>query len=149
MKHISRFFNVALIVGLLSLVIVNVVYAQDNTTDTFTGLFAPIFAVTLSVERLLQLIRNIISPDPEKGPLARGTQALRYFTTIGGVVLGLLFAFMGNYHMLEIAGFNVQPTLDAILTGITIGMGTEFVHQVITGLGEAKSALRKNAQGGS
>jgi len=64
-------------------------------------------------------------------------------------VLDLLFAFLGNYHMLEISGFNVEPALDAVHTGITIGMSTEFVHQVITGHGEAKSALRKTAQGGS
>jgi len=147
MKHVSRLLNVALIVGLLSLIFVNVAYAQGNTTDTISTLFAPILAAATAIERLLQLIRNLVSPDPEKGPLARGTQALRYFTTIGGVLLGLLFAFIGNYHMLAIAGFNVQPTLDAVLTGITMGMGTEFVHQVITGIGEAKSALRKSAQG--
>lgn len=147
MKHISRILNVALIAGFLSLIFVNVVYAQGNTTDTISTLFAPILAAAVAIERLLQLIRNLISPDPEKGPLARGTQALRYFTTIGGVVLGLLFAFIGNYQMLATAGFNIQPTLDIILTGITMGMGTEFVHQVITGIGEAKSALRKTAKG--
>ena len=112
-------------------------------------MFAPFLGATLAIERLLQLIRNLVSHDPETGPLARGTPALHYFTTIGGVVLGFLFTFLGEYHLLATAGFSVPPLLDTVLTSVTLGLGSEFVHQVIAVVGEAKSALRKTAEGGT
>lgn len=149
MKHLSRFLNVALIVGLLSLAFATIAFAQETQPEPgsdLLALFAPVLAATVAIERLLQFVRNIISPDPEKGILARDSTALRYFTTIGGVVLGLIFSFVGSIHMFEIAEITINPNLDAILTGITVGMGTEFVHQVIMVIGEGKNALRKTVQ---
>lgn len=146
MKHISRFLNILLIVLLIALFVVPAVVAQDGSGDTTSSLlapFAPILAASVAVERLLQLIRNILSPDPDSGLLARGSKALRYYTTGGGVILGLIMAFMSNnLRLLASAGIHFDPTLDAILTGITLGMGTEVVHEVIRLLAEGKYALR-------
>jgi hypothetical protein len=141
MQHVQRIWSTLLIGFLLSLASTGVVYAQDGDPALLTP-FTPILAGAAAVERLLQLVRNLISPDPEKGPLARKTTALRYFTTIGGVVLGLLIAFMSDLHLLAAAGIQLQSVLDRVLTGVVIGMGTELVHEVIKVVAEGKLALR-------
>lgn len=142
MKHIPRFLNITLVVGLLSLVVVGVVYAQESGGEPALDPFVSILAGAVAIERLLQLIRNIISPDPEKGLLARGTPALQYYTTIGGVVLGLLIAFASGYRLLDSAGIALPSVVDTFLTGVVIGLGSEFTHEAIKIIGEAKHALR-------
>ena len=151
MKRVSRYLQILWIVLLVALFVVPVVFAQEGGADSSSSLlapFAPILAATVAVERTLQLIRNIISPDPESGALARGTRNLRNFTTYGGAVLGLIFAFMskGNLQILALADIKTYPLLDTIVTGVVIGMGTEFVHEFIKVLAEGKDALRKTAQ---
>jgi len=149
MKHLSRFFNILLIVLLIALFVVPAALAQDGSggdvPSTLLAPFAPILAASLAVERILQFIRNLLSPDPESGLLARGSNALRYYATGGGVILGLLMAFMSdNLRLLALAGINIDPTIDALLTGITLGMGSEVVHQIVQLLAEGKYALRSS-----
>ena len=145
MNRTSRTLNVFWIVFLLSFFVVPVVFAQDGS-GTSSGLlapFAPILAASAAIERLLQLIRNIISPNPDEGPLKRGSVNLQRYTTFGGVILGLAMAFMSNnLRILSLAGVNFDPMVDTILTGVVIGMGTEFVHEVIKVVAEGKDALR-------
>jgi hypothetical protein len=142
MKNVLRVLNIGSIVLLLSLALAGTAYAQDGGGSNVLAPFAPILAAAASIERLLQFIRNIVSPDPEKGPLARGTPTLRYYTTIGGVVLGLAIALISDFRALALAGIGMPPVLDTILTGVVVGLGTEFVHEVITILGEGKRAFR-------
>jgi uncharacterized membrane protein len=141
MQRTQRILNILLIGFLLSLASTGIAFAQDGDPALLAP-FTPILAGAAAVERLLQLVRNLISPDPEKGLLARNTTMLRYFTTIGGVVLGLLIAFMSDLHMLAAAGIKLQSGLDLVLTGVVIGMGTELVHEIIKVVGEGKLALR-------
>lgn len=148
MKLTTRILNIALIVLFVSLAVVGTAYAQNTGGNELLSPFTPVLAAAASIERLLQLIRHIVSPDPNKGLLARGTLALRYFTTIGGAVLGLLIAFISRQQLLLAAGVTVPPVIDVILTGIVIGLGSEFVHQVIQGLGDGKQALRAVSDGG-
>ena len=139
MKHLLRFLDVLLIVLLVSLFLVPAALAQDGDANaTLLAPFAPILAATVAVERFLQLIRNIISPDPEMGPLARGSKALRYYTTVGGTALGLPIAFISNLRLLTSAGITINPNIDILLTGVAVGMGTEFVHEVIKVVAEGK-----------
>ncbi len=149
MKQVLRVLNISWIVLFLSLALASTAYAQDGGGSDVLAPFAPILAAAASIERLLQFIRNLISPDPEKGLLARGTPALRYYTTIGGVVLGLIIAFVSDFRALASAGIGMPPVLDTILTGVVVGLGTEFVHEVITILGEGKRALRGAAGRGN
>lgn len=145
MIPIKRLLNVALVVSLIALVFVGVAYAQGetDTPDDLVKLFGAVLAAALAVERILQTIRRIVHPqEDEDGPFARGSKALTYYTTIGGVLLGLLFAFAGNLRMLEIAGIQIDATLDTVVTGVTVGMGSEFVHEVIKVVGETKGFLR-------
>jgi hypothetical protein len=78
MKFTTRILNITLIVLFVSLAVVGTAHAQDTGGSELLSPFAPILAAAASIERLLQFIRNIISPDPKKGPLARGTAALLY-----------------------------------------------------------------------
>lgn len=145
MSRLSRILNAALIAFLLAFAVVSAVHAQGeggSQTD-LSQVFAPILAAAAAIERFLQLIRNLISPDPEKGPLARDSKALRYYTTIGGVVLGLAMAFLSpNLKILALAGIAFDPLLDQIITGVTVGMGTEFIHEIIKIIAEGKGAFR-------
>ena len=148
MKRLSRYLNVLWIVFLVSFFVVPAVFAQDGTgtAGNLLAPFAPILAASAAVERLLQLIRNIISPNPDEGPLKRGKN-LQMFTTYGGVVLGLAMTFMSpNLMILALAGIQFDTLLDRVLTGVVIGMGTEFVHEVIKVIGEGKDALRATAK---
>ena len=149
MKRLSRYLNVVLIVLLVALFVVPVAFAQEGTeaSSSLLAPFAPVLAAAVAVERTLQLIRNIISPDPEAGPLKRGSKNLQMFTTYGGVILGLAITFMSpNLRILELAGVKFDPMIDAVLTGVAIGMGTEFVHEVIKLVAEGKGALRTMAE---
>lgn len=145
MKHMLRILNVFLIAFLLWLALVNVAFAQGNEEGLLAP-FGPILAAAAAVERFLQLIRNVVSPDPAKGLLARGTKELRYYTTIGGVVAGLVIVFMSDLRLLAPLGIALSPILDSILTGVIIGMGTEFVHEAIMVVGEGKRALRASGK---
>ena len=145
MKHMLRILNVFLIAFLLWLALVNVAFAQGNEEGLLAP-FAPILAAAAAVERFLQLIRNIVSPNPEEGLLARKSKALRYYTTIGGVILGLVIVFMSDLRLLASAGVALAPIIDTILTAVIIGMGTEFVHEAIMVVGEGKRALRASGE---
>src|SRR3972149_8599903 len=143
MKHASLFLNVLIIVLLVSLFIVPVAFAQDGgPTDFLLQPFAPILAAATAIERTIQLIRRILSPNPEAGALARNSNALKYFTTFGGLALGMLMAFWGKISLLASVKILIEPLVDLVFTGIVIGMGSEFVHELIGVVGEGKEALR-------
>jgi hypothetical protein len=147
MKHVARFLDVLVIVLLVSLFIVSVAYAQDGDPATFLlQPFAPILAASATVERTIQLVRKIESPDPETGPLARDTKALKYFTTFASLVLGLMLSFWGQIRLLESVAISIDPILDLSLTGIVVGMGSEFVHELVGVVIEGKGALRASAK---
>lgn len=147
MKHTSIFLNVLVIVLIVSLFIVPAAFAQDGDPTSFLlEPFAPILAASTAVERTLQLVRKIVSPDPETGRLARGSRALQYFTTYGSVALGLLMSFWGQIRLLGSVDIFIEPILDLAFTGIVIGLGSEFVHEVIGVVGEGKDALRASAK---
>ena len=145
MRRYRRLLTLLFIMLLVSLFIVPAAFAQDSITD-FAAPFAPILAASLTIERSLQLIRNLINPDPDKGPLARGTKALRYFATIGGTLLGLAMTALSNLRLLATTGIMADQNVDIILTGIVVGMGTEFVHEVIGIVTEGKNALRSTSE---
>jgi hypothetical protein len=145
MKLLRRFPAVFFTVLLLALFIVPAALARDNITD-LAAPFAPILAASLTIERTLQLVRNLISPDPEQGPLARGSKALRYYATLGGTLLGLAMAALSNLRLLATTGIMANDNIDIVLTGIVVGMGTEFVHEVIGVVTEGKNALRSTAE---
>lgn len=145
MQLLRRFPAMFLAVLPFSLFVVPAAAAQDSISD-LAAPFAPILAASLTIERSLQLVRNLISPDPEQGPLARGTRALRYYATIGGTALGLAMASLSNLRLLATTGIIANPNVDIVLTGIVVGMGTEFVHEVIGVVTEGKNALRSAAE---
>lgn len=143
MSRIRVYTNATWIAFVFTFILVGVGYAQssDGGNDLLAP-FGPILVGALGVERLLQLIRNIISPKPKEGYLKRGSKELRYFTTFGGAILGLLFAFASDLRLLASAGIGTDPTLDVVITGIVVGMGSEVVHEAIKVVAETKGILR-------
>jgi hypothetical protein len=147
MKRVSIILDVLIIVLLVSLFIVPAVFAQDGDPNSFLWEpFAPILAVSATVERSIQLVRRLVSSDLETGPLARNSKALKYFTTFGSLAMGLMLSFWGQIRLLYSVNVLVDPTLDYVLTGIVAGMGSELVHEIIGVAIEGKEALRANAK---
>jgi hypothetical protein len=145
MRRYRRLPTLLFIVLLVSLFIVPAAFAQDSLTD-LAAPFAPIMAASLTIERSLQLMRNLLNPDPDRGPLARGTKALRYFVTIGGTLMGIVMTALSNLRLLATTGILANQIVDIVLTGIVVGMGTEFVHEVIGIVIEGKNALRSTSE---
>jgi len=146
-RRVSLFLDVLVIVVLVSLFIVPMVFAQDgNPTSFLLEPFAPLLAASAAVERTLQLIRKIFSPDPESGLFARGSRGLKYLTTYGSVALGLMLSLWGNIRLLGSVEIFIDPLTDLVFTGIVVGMGSEFVHEIIGVVGEGKSALRATTE---
>ena len=146
-RQISLIVDVIVIVLLLALFVVPLAFAQDGDPTSFLlEPFAPLLAASAAVERTLQLVRKIISPDAEAGFLARGSSALRAFTTYGSLALGQMLAFWGDIRLLGSVDIFIDPLVDTIFTGIVIGMGSEFVHEIIGVVGEGKEALRATAE---
>ena len=148
MSHVRVYKNAVWITFIFAFILVGVGYAQSSDGgNELLAPFAPILVGALGVERLLQLIRNIVSPNPKEGYLKRGSKELRYFTTFGGAILGLLFAFSSNLRLLASAGIGTDPTLDVVITGIVVGMGAEVVHEAIKVVTETKGILRRAKNG--
>jgi hypothetical protein len=149
MKRKVWILDILLIVTLISLFVVPAAFAQgENPFDPslIWSQFAPLLAASAAIERFLQLVRNLISPDPEQGPLARNSRALTYYTTIGGTVMGLGLVYLSNLRLLATVGVTLNGMIDKVLTGIVVGMGTEVVHELIKVIAESKDVLRATAQ---
>ena len=146
-RKFALVLQVIVIVLLVSLFVVPVALAQDgDPTSSLLEPFAPILAASAAVERTLQLIRRIFSPDDEAGIFAHGSRGLKVLTTYGSVALGLMMSFWGGIRLLGSVDIFIDPLVDYVFTGIVIGMGSEFVHEIIGVVGEGKSALRATAE---
>jgi hypothetical protein len=145
-RKLALVLDVIVIVLLVSLFVVPLALAQDGDPTSFLlEPFAPILAASAAVERTLQLIRKIFSPDLETGIFAHNSRGLKILTTYGGLALGLMLSFWGGIRLLGSVDIFIDPLLDYVFTGIVIGMGSEFVHEIIGVVGEGKSALRATA----
>lgn len=146
-RKLALVLDVLVIVLLISLFVVPLAMAQDGDPTSFLlEPFAPILAASAAVERTLQLIRRIFSPDLRTGLFGSDSRALKYLTTYGSVALGLMMSFWGSIRLLGSVDIFIDPLVDYIFTGIVIGMGSEFVHEIIGVVGEGKSALRATAE---
>lgn len=70
------------------------------------------------------------------------------------IIMGLVLAILGNIHLLQPLGVSVADwakgffnPLDIVLAGILMGLGTEWVHQIIGILVKGKGLLGRAATG--
>jgi hypothetical protein len=57
---------------------------------------------------------------------------------IYALIIGITFAIMSHVNIITMAGFEMQPLIGEITTGIIISGGSAFVHEVIAKLRESR-----------
>jgi len=90
----------------------------------------PLLLIALFAERLVEIAKYLIRPFLGSWPAAaRSTlwQAL-------GLAAGIILAFGMHVNFLEIIGAAGAPWLGKILAGIFAGMGTQWIHELISNL---------------
>ncbi|HSG45882.1 MAG TPA: hypothetical protein VLA72_22305, partial [Anaerolineales bacterium] len=67
------------------------------------------------------------------------------YSTVGGIVLGLILAFLADLRLLTAAGITFNKTTDIFITGLVCGTGSAVIHDIVKGLYEGKQTLSKLA----
>jgi hypothetical protein len=120
--------------------------AKEGVADF--ALFAGFYVAAQVIERLLELVSPLLPfwpPDPkdEAAVQAAHTKADRATLAIGvstlaGVVASCGF---GLYFLAAVGMTSVSHSIDAIVTGLTIGAGTKPLHDLITGIQSKKMPI--------
>lgn len=101
---------------------------------------APVFAAGMGIQQLGEILSPVvdkISPNYKK--IILGLLSL---------TLGLILAFVGKLHVLQLLGVTPAPgldSLDAVLTGFIISGGTEGVNSVLKFLKYKKEEVKNEA----
>lgn len=108
--------------------------------DKLITALAPVFAAGLGIQQLGELISPVLDQI-----------AADYKKVIVGLIsliLGLVLAFEGNLHVLQLLGVTPAPglnTLDAIVTGLIISGGTEGINSILKFLKYKKEETKNEA----
>lgn len=105
------------------------------------ALFAGFYVAAQVIERLLEVVSPLLPfwpPDPDDDPAVQAahTKADRAvivlgLATLAGVAASCCF---GLYFLAAIGMTSVSHSIDAIVTGLTVGAGTKPLHDLITGI---------------
>lgn len=151
---------------MISLVFSGVVYAangEEAAALSVSAILAPLAAAALGVERALEMmwgiiesIGNILKKDDQPGGDEKvedwkSSQKYKdfktWFSALLSLVMGVVISYQAGLLMFTLVGFeNVTANVDKFVTGIVIGSGTKFTHDVIGIFSEGKK-LVEHAQG--
>ncbi|MEJ2484716.1 MAG: hypothetical protein P8Y68_03175 [Anaerolineales bacterium] len=164
-RYLTIFWTVV-----ISLVFTGVVYAsndqQTDTAATVVSILAPLAAAALGIERGMEILWGIVESigdmfkkqdQPEEALPGPGgedwknspkyKQFKTWFSAFVSLILGIVIAFQTNLMMFTFVGFeNVVPNADKFVTGIVVGSGSKFTHDVIGIFSEGKKFV-EHAQG--
>ncbi|MEA2372979.1 MAG: hypothetical protein QOH12_3373 [Solirubrobacteraceae bacterium] len=91
------------------------------------------------IERLLELVSPLLPPsweyDPPLSGVAKAAQIKADRATVilgAATVLGVIGSCLFGLFFLETIGMHVDHTIDAFVTGATIGAGTKPLHDLIS-----------------
>lgn len=143
-----------------------VVFAQDEgqpdtgTPTTVPDIFAPLTVAALGIERVIEagwgLLESLLASSAsfaflkkeestldtaEKERSKAYSQMKVWVSIIVGIGLGIWAATATELKMFTVAGFSVSPTADMYLTGLVIGSGSKFTHDVVGILSELKNLV--------
>jgi hypothetical protein len=138
---------VAILIGIAlnSLELTADAFDPAKVSEANFALFAGFYVGAQVIERLMEFISPLLpwwsitlplGETPEaKAARAAQIKADRAKLTIGiASVLGVLASGLFGLFFLQAIGMKVSPTVDTILTGITIAAGTKPLHDFITSL---------------
>lgn len=91
---------------------------------------ATLLFIALLSERLVEIAKIFIKPFTENWNKARLSAMWQFLGLFSGIVL----AFGLQINFLSIVGIKEAPWLGKLLAGIFAGMGTQWVHELITNL---------------
>ncbi len=129
--------------------------AQDPNTGPTTVVvgvnvmivLAPLAAAALGIERLLETLWGIFETILRMLQINIATPTyvqLKTWISAGlGLVIGLIIAFAADLRMFGMLSLSAQPELDMFMTGLVIGAGSKFTHDVIGIFYESKKTLEE------
>src|SRR5215510_5055050 len=108
----------------------------------FVTLFAPLFAISFLIERIIESVFNVVELSPNVTAIKRSPDpavAARYATfkqvssMIIAILIGVVAANMLGVAFLSRFGDAVQvdPAVDRLITGAVAGAISPYAHQII------------------
>ena len=108
---------------------------------------APLAAAALGIERLLETLWGIFETILRMLQINIATPTyvqLKTWVSAGlGLIIGLIIAFAADLRMFGMLSLSAQPELDMFMTGLVIGAGSKFTHDVIGIFYESKKTLEE------
>ncbi|HEY84618.1 MAG TPA: hypothetical protein G4N96_05860 [Chloroflexi bacterium] len=108
---------------------------------------APLAAAALGIERLLETLWGIFETILRMLQIDIATPTyvqLKTWISAGlGLIIGLIIAFAADLRMFGMLSLSAQPELDMFMTGLVIGAGSKFTHDVIGIFYESKKTLEE------
>ena len=150
MRKRALFFIIAVITIWAALTVVALAQsnaAQSGGNPDVAVVLAPLVAAALGIERLLETLWGVvemvldvlgITPTDEKY-IAFKTWA----SAAMGILLGIILASAARLQMFGLLGLHVNAGADVFITGLVIGSGSKFTHDVIGILSEGKRGLEQ------
>jgi hypothetical protein len=161
---------------LLTLALTGVAFAQGQDEPDTTSMaeaatvLAPLAAAALGIERLLETFWGIVESVfavLDKFPFVRMTEAQlaasedseenkrkkagygkfkTWTSAAAGIVLGIWVAFAAKLMMFDLIGLDAVDKWDKLITGLVIGSGSKFTHDVIGIFSETKKLIEQGAE---
>ncbi len=150
MRKRALFFTVAVIAIWSALAVVAL--AQTNPTQPGGSIdvavvLAPLVAAALGIERLLETLWGVVEMVLDMlGITPTGKKYIAFKTWASaalGIVLGIILASAARLQMFGMLGLHVNAGADVFITGLVIGSGSKFTHDVIGILTEGKRGLEQ------
>ncbi len=122
-------------------------FSQPTSTVNVTVVLAPLLAAALGIERLLETLWGIVESILSALTIVPTGEKYQDFKTWAsaafGIVAGIIIASAAQLQMFGMLGLAVDARADVFITGLVIGSGSKFTHDVIGILSESKRGLEQ------
>ncbi len=150
MQKRTVFFVIAVATAWLALAAVALAQtapAQPGNGIDVAVVLAPLVAAALGIERLLETLWGVVEMVLDMlGITPTGEKYIAFKTWASaalGIVLGIILASAARLQMFGMLGLHVNVGADVFITGLVIGSGSKFTHDVIGILTEGKRGLEQ------
>ena len=148
-RRLMAFGMVVLIWAMLSMVVLAQSGTATNggTASDVAVVLAPLLAAALGIERLLETLWGIVESLLDTLQIIPTGEKYIAFKTWSSaalsIVAGIIIASAAQMKMFEMLGLSVSPRPDVFITGLVIGSGSKFTHDVIGIFTEGKRGLEQ------
>ena len=142
--------TVVLVWGALSMVVLaqsSGTVTNADSTATVAVVLAPLLAAAVGIERLLETLWGIVESLLDMLQITPTGEKYVAFKTWSSaalsIVAGLIIASAAQMKMFAMLALSVAPRPDVFITGLVIGSGSKFTHDVIGIFTEGKRGLEQ------